>query len=140
MTGPDIAPALFERAKLGDKRAVDVVLAALRPALVSRAQDYLRKYPDDAATDAEDVAQAALLAIWQNLGTIESADNLLSFGLKAALNKAKDTRESNHRRRERIVVSSPLVDNAVEGTHDTEHGIPLGNGNYLTPKAGTSND
>lgn len=132
--GPDIAPDLFERAKAGEKRAVDVVLAALRPAMVTRAREYLGKHPDDYFSDSEDVAQEALLAVWQNIASIEKPADLVSFGLKAALNKAKDVRKTNHRRRERVVVSSPIVDATTEdGRPYSEFGTVLDAGSYRTP-------
>jgi RNA polymerase sigma-70 factor (ECF subfamily) len=97
---------MVERAQAGDRQALETLLAAARPRLLSVALKMLRD-PDD----AEDVVQDAMMKVWRYVGRFEGRAALSTWLHRIVVNTALD-----HLRSKRV---GPVAARAMGG-EDTD--------------------
>jgi RNA polymerase sigma factor (sigma-70 family) len=89
----DALDELVARAQAGDERAMDELLARLRPKVLRRCAHFLPH-----SQDAEDAAQEAMLAIATKLGDFAGRGSFLGWVTVIASNSARQTYRTMKRR------------------------------------------
>lgn len=102
---------LVERAKSGDRRAFDALVARSRPRIVSVVSGVLRNHED-----VQDVVQNSFLSAWMNLHRFDASSQFETWLYRIAFNASID-----HLRARRRRPSDPLDEShtrALEGPSD----------------------
>lgn len=108
---------VFDSAKAGNKRAMELLLSRLRTRVLFAATGRPVFLSID---DAEDVTQETLLRVAQNLNKIPEARSLIPYALRIVGRLGIDLKRKQAREAEVIVYNSDLVDSILAGGPDHE--------------------
>ena len=97
MANPRFNPELVERAKKGEKAAMEQVLSSLRPLLKSF---FTRKARD--AFTVDDLVQNTLLRVHTGLKALRNVEGFKAFAMKAAIFELHDMYRGRYAAKERL--------------------------------------
>lgn len=105
--------ALVERAKAGDKAALDALLVAVRPRAMAAAMKVLRH-----GDDAEDAVQDAFVKIWRSFRSFEGRSSFATWVHRIVMNASLDLMRRNGVRHENH--ASSQADELDDSAHEVE--------------------